>query len=70
MMADKEFKEKLRSLSFSKGNRGGTKTTIIQRDDNGKIAGKQTEHWDDHVDAVAHAPALRVKAKMVGEEVQ
>lgn len=62
-----EFQEKLKSLSFSKGNRGGTKKTIIRRDDNGKTAGMTVEHWDDHVDATAVAPSVKVKAKTIEE---
>lgn len=62
-----EYKDKLRSLSFSKGNRGGTKSTVIRREDNGKPAGRTVEHWDDHVDATAFAPSVKLKAKVTEE---
>lgn len=40
------------------GRHAGTeKTTVVPREDNGKPAGKQVEHWSGRVDATAFAPS-------------
>ena len=42
------------------------KTTYVKREDNGKLAGTQTEHWDDRVDANILAPTI-IKNSRTGE---
>jgi hypothetical protein len=60
-----EFQEKLRSLAFST-RRGSTERRVIRDETDGSVAGVQTEHWDDHVDAEARLKPIRVKARRVG----
>lgn len=38
---------------------GTAKDILIYREDNGKLGGKQTEHWDGHVDATVIAPHVK-----------
>lgn len=45
---------------------GSAKEYPIYREDNGKLGGKQVEHWDGHVDATIIAPTL-VKNTTTGE---
>lgn len=33
---------------------GGTKDILIYREDNGKLGGKQVEHWDGSVDCTVY----------------
>lgn len=35
---------------------GTAKTIVVPREDNGRPAGTQTEHWSGRVDAKAYAP--------------
>lgn len=49
---DERFIEKVRTIGVM-SRRGSTRTTVVRREDDGSPAGKQIEHWDDHVDAVA-----------------
>lgn len=45
---------------------GTDKETLVRREDNGKIGGKQTEHWDGRVDATIIAPTI-IKNLSTGE---
>ena len=45
---------------------GTVKETPVYREDNGKLGGKQTEHWNGRVDATIIAPTL-VKDAKTGE---
>lgn len=56
-----EFQEKLRSLSFSKGNRGTSVKKPVQNEETGKVAGFHTVHWDDRQDATVFAPEVKLK---------
>lgn len=47
-----EFGDKVRSIGFAR-HKGRTRTRIIRREDNGRIAGKEIDHWNDRTDAVA-----------------
>jgi len=40
----------VRAAAFGR-HRGGTKTTTVIRDTDGRVGGTTTEHWDDRVDA-------------------
>lgn len=44
---------------------GKTKSTLIPREDNGKLAGKQTEHWNGSVDCTVYPETkeLRLNTK-------
>lgn len=44
---------------------GGTKDILIKREDNGKIGGKQTEHWNGSVDCTVYPETknLRLDSK-------
>jgi len=61
------YKEKLRSLAFGMKNQGTRRTTVVLRDDNGKPAGTQTEHWDGRIDATVTPPRPHVG---ISEEYQ
>jgi hypothetical protein len=41
--------------------RGSSERRVIRRDDDGTVAGVETEHWDDHVDAVVTPKSLRLE---------
>lgn len=56
------FKEKLRSISFPRKLGQSEKVPVIN-DDNGKIAGHHTVHWDGKQDANAYLSPIAVKAK-------
>ena len=57
------YREKLESLGFST-RRGSSETTVIRNDRDGSIAGRQTEHWNDRVDAQAMVQPVRAQAKV------
>lgn len=57
------YREKLESLGFST-RRGSTQDRVIRNDRDGSVAGRETEHWDGHVDATAMIQPVRAKAKM------
>ena len=62
-----EYRDRI--LGFGALTRKGTsEKRVISRDDDGTPAGMQTEHWDDHVDAVAFHPTIRAKAKLIGDD--
>lgn len=47
---------------------GTSKDIQVRREDNGKLAGKQTEHWDGSVDATVYPEtARRVMSRSTGE---
>jgi hypothetical protein len=58
------YQEKLRSLAFST-RRGTSERRVIRDETDGSVAGIQTEHWDDHVDAEARLKPIKVKARRV-----
>lgn len=43
---------------------GTAKDIPVYREDNGRLGGKQTEHWDGHVDATIIAPTLNLSGQM------
>lgn len=53
------------------GRHAGTSRDIpVRREDNGKVGGKQTEHWDGSVDATAKVDTIRaVFDRKTGEVV-
>jgi hypothetical protein len=57
------FKEKLRSLNFSKGKRGTSKKVPVLDDRDGSVGGYQTEHWDDRQDAEVILKPVTVEVK-------
>lgn len=59
--------EKVRSLGYLR-HKGQKRTKTVLRDDNGKVAGTETEHWDDHRDAVATPDTARLTIKLTGED--
>lgn len=59
--------DKLRSVGHMQ-HRGQSHTRVVQREDDGKTAGTQTEHWDDHVDAVATPRTARFHISVSNEE--
>lgn len=61
-----EFKDKLKSISFSKGNRGRSIKKPVQNEETGRTAGYHTEHWDDRQDATVLAPHVELKGKAYG----
>jgi hypothetical protein len=55
-MGDNEYRSKLKSLSLNTGaNKGRSKTTQIAHDDEPRVAGATTEHWDGRVDSTVFA---------------
>jgi hypothetical protein len=65
-MSDESYRDKLRSVSFGRRH-GTTETRVVTRDDNGKPAGYQVQHWDGRVDAVVTPSRLALKSKQVEE---
>ena len=59
-MADQEtpeeFKARIRTIGVMGKHQGTTRERVVVNEDNGKVAGKQIDHWDGRVDAVATAP--------------
>jgi hypothetical protein len=72
MSKDKnEFQEKIgvgeRQYIYGR-HAGSTRDIIIKRDDNGKIGGKQTEHWNGSVDCTVFAETQKfVMSKKTGD---
>jgi hypothetical protein len=60
-----EYREKLRTLGFST-RRGTSERHVIRDERDGTVAGIQTDHWDDRVDAKVRLKPIRVKARRVG----
>ena len=59
------YREKLRSLGFQAKPKP-TKTTVVYDDDRGggRVAGRQIEHKDGHVDAVINPPSVNISSKV------
>jgi hypothetical protein len=61
------YRAKLAGLQFQpKGSRSNaTKTTVLYDDDRGggRVAGRQIEHKDGHVDAVITPPVTQIQGK-------
>ncbi len=57
-MDTKEFKEKLRSLSFAQQSKRGPKVTTDVHDHHEV---QVTEHWNDRVDVNVKVPTIKVK---------
>lgn len=55
-----DYADKVRSLGFPR-QKGGDNVKRIQREDNGKLAGIEIEHWDDSQDAIARPATLKYK---------
>jgi hypothetical protein len=62
-----EFAEKAKTIGVSL-RRGSMRTRTIRNEDNGRRAGYEVEHWDDHTDAVAQPGTVKLKAQAVLEE--
>lgn len=60
-----EIADKVRSLGTG-FNKGKSKTTRVVDDRDGSTAGRQTEHWDDRLDAVAMPKTARFELKLTG----
>ncbi len=45
---------------------GSKRTTPVKREDNGKVGGEITQHWDGRQDATVFAPQVTKKSK-IGE---
>jgi hypothetical protein len=64
----KAYRAKLLGLQFQpKGPRpNATKTTVVYDDDRGggRVAGRQVEHKDGHVDAVITPPVTAISSKV------
>jgi hypothetical protein len=55
-----------RNLSFGVlSRRGSTERKVVTDERDGSVAGTQTEHWDDHVDAEVRLKPIRLKARRV-----
>jgi hypothetical protein len=55
-----DFAEKAHSIATPR-RWGQSNTKYKQNDDNGKYAGKEVEHWDDHQDAYPRPRTIRLK---------
>lgn len=73
-MADDDLAAKLRywrehpgSFSGRLRRAGTTNVVPVQRDDNGHLAGYQTEHWTDRVDAHVMPEPVEVRMKLNGD---
>lgn len=62
-----DFKEKAKTVGVSL-RRGSQKITPVRNEDNGALAGKQVEHWNDRVDAVVKPSTVSVALKVNGED--
>lgn len=60
MTGDAAFKDKIRTVGVGL-RRGSTKTTVVRDERDGRVAGRQIEHWNDRVDAVVTPKTHRVK---------
>lgn len=72
-MADDDLAAKLKywrehpgSFSGRLRRAGTTNVRPVPRDDNGKLAGYQTEHWSDRVDAHVMPEPIEVRVKLSG----
>jgi hypothetical protein len=55
-----------KNLSFGVlSRRGSAERRPVIDDADGTVAGHQTEHWDDHVDAEVRMSPIKVKARKV-----
>ena len=66
-----EFQEKIgvgeRQYLYGR-HTGSSRDIIIKREDNGKIGGKQTEHWNGSVDCTVFAETQKfVMSKKTGD---
>lgn len=62
-----EFKDKLRSIGFSR-LRGTAERKPVLREEDGSIGGYQTTHWDDHQDAEVIVKPVEVDLHIMGEQ--
>ena len=58
------FKDKIQSIGFAR-HAGTTRTRPVLSETTGKIAGKQIDHWDGRVDAVARPESVRLRPSQV-----
>lgn len=61
-----EYKDKLRSLGFSR-HKGTTRRREVIRETDGQHSGYHVDHWDGRVDAVVQAPCVTISTKTTEE---
>lgn len=49
---------------------GGSKDILIKREDNGKLGGKQTEHWNGSVDCTVYPETKNLRLSTKTGEVE
>lgn len=61
------YREKLAGIGFGLRFKDTSRTWVVKRDDNGKTAGTQTEHWDGRIDATVRPPRPHVGISEVAQ---
>ena len=62
-----EYAEKVRSIAAPRRWGQAVRKPVIN-EDNGRVAGFHREHWDDHQDAVAAPPTVKVRISQNQED--
>ncbi len=65
MTEEISFKDKIRSIGFAHRNMGTTRTRLVTSEETGRVIGKQVDHWNGRVDAVARPETVHLRPPTV-----